>query len=388
MTPADAVRRDRLLATAVRLVGVPSPTGDAGVCADALADLLRAEGLPVDRPDGGHPAAPAVVCRLDSGRPGPCLQFDGHLDTVHLPFVPPSVEGGRLMGSGSCDMKAGVAAAVEALLALRDAGEPRAGSVLFVTHDLHEAPWGFGQQLDALIRAGLHGDAVLIPEYQRDWLPTVGRGSAVWSVRLRRDGEPVHEVMRPTDAPNVLAAGAELALALVALDGQLSANRHPEAGAESLFVGQYHCGEIYNGYAADCRLEGTRRWLPEGDPEAADGQLRIAVVEVANRHNLYADVDFRVIRQAFWLDEGHPIVAAFQREYAAMEGGPLPTGPKRFVDDGNSFWGLAGVPAITHGPRGGGAHTVNEWVEIDELVRVARLYARVAVAFAGRRENS
>ena len=39
------------------------------------------------------------------------------------------------------------------------------------------------------------------------------------------------------------------------------------------------------------------------------------------------------------------------------------------------------VPAITHGPRAGGQHTVNEWVEIDDLVRVALLYAATAVAY-------
>ena len=35
--------------------------------------------------------APAVLVRLDSGRPGRTLQFNGHLDVVHLPFVPPAV---------------------------------------------------------------------------------------------------------------------------------------------------------------------------------------------------------------------------------------------------------------------------------------------------------
>jgi acetylornithine deacetylase/succinyl-diaminopimelate desuccinylase-like protein len=55
------------------------------------------------------------------------------------------------------------------------------------------------------------------------------------------------------------------------------------------------------------------------------------------------------------------------------------------VDDGNSFWALAQVPAITHGPRAGGQHTVSEWVSIDDLARVAALYALTAVAY-GREE--
>src|SRR5262245_42099535 len=116
------VNRQRLLDTAVRLVSVPSRTGEAGVVADCLAALLTADGFEVERPAAGHPKAPAVVVRYAASpsRRGRTLQFNGHLDTVHLPFVPPKVEGDRLRGSGSSDMKAGVAAAVEAMRVVRE----------------------------------------------------------------------------------------------------------------------------------------------------------------------------------------------------------------------------------------------------------------------------
>ncbi len=68
---------------------MPSPTGEAGAVSDRLAEILAADGFQVERPAGGHPQSSAVVIRLESGRPGRTLQFDGHLDTVHLPFVPP-----------------------------------------------------------------------------------------------------------------------------------------------------------------------------------------------------------------------------------------------------------------------------------------------------------
>ena len=67
-----------------------------------------------------------------------------------------------------------------------------------------------------------------------------------------------------------------------------------------------------------------------------------------------------------------------------MPGGrcaPLPLGAKPFADDGNSFFGLGPIPAITHGPRAGGAHTLEEWVSIDDLVRVALEYALTAVRY-------
>ncbi len=136
------VNRPRLVETARRLVEVPSPTGDAGAASDRLAEILAADGFKVQRIDAGHPIAPAVSIRLETGRSGPTLQFDGHLDTVHLPFIPPKVGEGRITGSGASDMKAGIAAAVEAVRALRDAGALEAGSVLLTAHDLHEAALG------------------------------------------------------------------------------------------------------------------------------------------------------------------------------------------------------------------------------------------------------
>src|SRR5262245_19220714 len=66
----SAVRRQRLVDTAVKLIEVPSPTGSAGAVSDLLADLLREDGFTVERPEAGHAAAPAVVVRLKSGRPG------------------------------------------------------------------------------------------------------------------------------------------------------------------------------------------------------------------------------------------------------------------------------------------------------------------------------
>jgi acetylornithine deacetylase/succinyl-diaminopimelate desuccinylase-like protein len=379
----QAVRRERLLDTAVQLVSVPSRTGEGGPVADRLARLLGDDGFAVERPEAGHPSAPAVVVRLAGPRPGPMLQFNGHLDTVHLPFVPPALEGGRLTGSGASDMKAGVAAAVEAVRVLRDTGALPAGAVLLTAHDLHEAPWGLGQQLDRLIAEGVVGDAVLLPEPLRDHLPLVGRGAATWKVVVRRAGPPVHEVMRPAGEPSVLAAGAELIARLGRFQKELDARRDPRAGSESVFVGQFHGGEIYNQCPQECWLEGTRRWLPGVSRQQVEGEFRGLLDGLARDTGTAVDAEFRFIRDAFRLDEQGPLVAAFQRAYQATSGAPLPPGPKPFVDDGNSFYGLKGVPAITHGPRAGGQHTVQEWVEVDDLVRVAWLYALTAVLYCG-----
>ncbi|MGE5194302.1 MAG: M20 family metallopeptidase [Deltaproteobacteria bacterium] len=376
------INRDRLVRTVVELVQIPSKTGDAGAVLNRLGEMLSGEGFKVERPPAGHPTAPAVAVRLDSGKPGRTLQFNGHLDTVHLPFVAPELQKDRITGSGSCDMKGGTGAAVEALRILRDSGALTGGSVLFTAHDLHEAPWGDGRQLEALIREGYVGNAVLIPEYLNTVIPVVGRGLATWKITIRRDGPPIHEVMRPPHEPSVVDAGAELIARLRQFGGFLAAKSDPEAGNETVFIGQVHAGEIFNQYPQECRLEGTRRWLPGARPHEVEQEFRVLVAQVAKRTRTTIRVEYQIVRDGFRLDRNDPLVASFQEAHAAAsEGRAVPFGAKPFCDDCNTFWALANIPGITHGPNAAGAHTLGEWVSIDDLVRVAHLYALTAVSY-------
>jgi acetylornithine deacetylase/succinyl-diaminopimelate desuccinylase-like protein len=375
------VNRQRLLDTAVQLIDVPSRTGEAGAVLDRLAELLTADGFTVERPVAGHPSAPAVVVRFAGNGTGRTLQFNGHLDTVHLPFVPPGVDGDLLTGSGASDMKGGTAAAIEALRMLRDSGVLAGGSVLLTAHDLHEAPWGQGQQLDQMITEGLAGDAVLLPEPLCNCLPMVGRGGATWKVAIRRVGPPVHEVMRPADEPDVIAAGAELVARLGQLGNRLAGKADPQAGCETVFIGQIHAGEIYNQYPQECRLEGTRRWLPTTSRHEVERELRQILADLGRDTRTTVETEFLVIREGFRLEPNDPLVTAFQQAFTTISGSTLTPGPKPFMDDGNSFYGLRRIPAITHGPKAGGQHTLKEWVSIDDLVRVAHLYALTAALY-------
>jgi len=377
----EAVNRDRLLGTAIELIGIPSPTRSAGPVADRLAEILAAEGFDVRREDANWPEAPAVIARLDSGQSGKTLQYDVHLDTVHLPFVPPEIQDGVLTGSGASDMKGGISAAVESMRALRDSGLFQAGEILMTAHDHHEAPWGDCRQVHTLIEMGIVGDGVLLPEYMCDRIPVVGRGVAVIDIAVRRDGEPVHEVLRPEGQPHVIAAACQLIRRLEQLNTDLATTVDPMAGSGSVFVGQIHSGEIYNQSPTECRIQGTRRWLPEEAPEAVVEQYTALLAEVAEATGTTIESQLDTRLNAFRMDENNPLVTAFQSAYESMTGKTLPFGPKPFVDDGNGYVARGGVPAITHGPHATGAHTVDERVRIDELVRVANTYALTALNF-------
>ena len=377
----DAIQTDRLLETAIRLIEVPSPTRSAADVSDRLDQILRDDAFLVERPVAGWPDAPAVVSKFTSGLPGRTLQFNGHLDTVHLPFVPPRVENGKLYGSGCSDMKGGVAACVEAMRALRETGLLTHGAVMLTAHDLHESPWGDGTHVNGLIDEGYVGDAVLLPEYLASPLPVIGRGMAVLTIKITREGQPVHEMLGGLEQPSVIRAGSEIVRRFAEVDQDLKQLTHPMAGRESLFVGQITAGEIYNQSPIECNVAGTRRWLPGTALENAETQFRRILLDVAQQHSVRIEGGFHVARDAYQINPDDPFVTAFQLAHCAGTGEELPIGAKPFVDDGHEFVNRAGIPAITHGPDAKGAHTLNEEVAVSELVRVALVYALTAVAF-------
>ena len=377
----NAVDRDRVLQTAVELVDIPSPTRSASQVADHLARILGDSGFEVSREAAGWEEAPAVIARLPTDRPGRTLQFNGHLDTVHLPFVPARVEGGKLYGSGASDMKGGLAAAVEAMRVLRDLDALPGGGLLLTAHDLHEAPWGDGSQVEGLIDGGHIGDGVLLPEYLCDRLPVVGRGLALFETYVKRGGRPVHEVLGGSEQPSVIHAGAELLRQLRQLDRQLAGKTHPLAGRESLFVGQVHSGEIFNQAPIELALSGTRRWLPGTSFRDVESQFNEILQQIAGAEDVQVEGGLQLTRDAFEIAPQDPLVTSFQTAHARVTETELPLGAKPFVDDGNCFVQRGGIPAITHGPNALGAHTVEEVVPVDELLRVARVYALTALAF-------
>lgn len=376
-----SIQVDRLVDTAVKIIEIPSPTLSAKAVSDRLTDLLKDDGFVVERPNADWPESPAVVVRYDSGQPGKTIQFDGHLDTVHLPFVEPRIEEGTLYGSGASDMKGGVAAMCEALRVLRDTQALKSGKIILTAHDHHEAPWGDSRQIKALIRDGVVGDAVLIPEYLNECIPVMGRGMATVDVRITREGEPVHEVLGGLEQPSVIASGAELIRQFGVLDIQLSELTHPLGTRESVFIGQVRSGEIYNQSPTAFKLQGTRRWLPGNSRDCVEKQFHRLLADVGQQKGINIEGTFNFLVDTYEMQQTHPILSAFQSAYKEMTGHSLPLGPKTFVDDGCRFITEVGIPAITHGPMAKGAHTVNEEVAIDELKRVALTYALTAVLF-------
>ncbi len=115
-----------LVPLARTLIDIDSTTGREGDCGRWLAAYLRFLGWTVDEQRVADDRV-NVIASLDP----PQVVFSTHFDCVP-PFIPSRVDGGLLLGRGSCDAKGTLAAQVLAAERLRASGERRAGLVFVV----------------------------------------------------------------------------------------------------------------------------------------------------------------------------------------------------------------------------------------------------------------
>jgi acetylornithine deacetylase len=74
------------------------------------------------------------------------------------------------------------------------------------------------------------------------------------------------------------------------------------------------------------------------------------------------------------------IVAALLKSATAILGRPPEIVGVPFWTDA-ALLSAAGIPTVVFGPRGGGAHADVEWVDLDDLVRLAEILLATASAF-------
>lgn len=377
----SSISRERAAALTLDLVAIPSPTGDTVEVSERLAAELRELGMEVEL-FLRFPMTPVVIGRMRGARPGPTLILNGHVDTVPIPHAEPERRDGRVYGRGTIDMKGPIAAAVEALRAVRETGLELAGDVLLCAHGLHEAPGGHAEDLIAALEEGaVTGDAAIVLEVGHDALPVAGLGSGIYRAHFRRPDDVTHELMTPSGTPHPAFAAAEAVLALREYQEQLAHMPLEWVGNESVFVGQLHSGDFFNRFSNHAWIEGTRRYGPESTAEEAAAGLDALLRPIADRHGLLFELDFEKVRDGFRVPLDHPLVNALQQAYQIETGQSLePTGI-RIVADAPVFQKVGGIPCLYHGLAGHGAHGDVEWVEEAELARAARVYLRTLATY-------
>lgn len=379
----ERIRPERLGRRALDFLQIPSPTKQEKEFSHYFAKCLGEMGMHVEMTHE-YPESPNVIGRLCFGE-GETLQFDGHTDTIGKPHDLPSFKEGRLYGRGACDMKGSLSAMVEAVTVLLESGVRLKGSLMITAHGLHEAPTGGNYTLDELIKKGHTGDAVVVCECADNILPIEGNGMSIFEVTVRRDGDVIHEV-KGRGTPNPIFVANRILTRLQARSEELG--RDPgSAIPPSLFVGMVNAGDFYNRVPVCCKIVGTRRYSHEKSFSDIREELEEIVLSGGYPGDVRAELDVLKVADGFKIPPGGRLVRSLERAYEMVTGGPLNHGAITIC--GNLPWFVrdAGVPAVYHGPNQDSAHADIEWVSLEELVRVTKVYVALALDYLGVQDN-
>jgi succinyl-diaminopimelate desuccinylase len=334
------------------------------------------------------PGRPNLIADLGTGPGG--LILEGHTDVVHhgsldqweIPPYEARVVGGRLYGRGSCDMKGGLAAAIVAAQAVREVlGEPSRTLRLCIPCDEEGLMIGVKAFVRAGYAEGFTGAIVCEPEENQVCLWQKG-AMRIW---VRFQGRMAHGAM-PYAGANPIPSASRFASSLSRLQAELQdESQHEYLGLPWITptVLEASAGEgQFNLIPDKVRLGLDVRTNSGQDHRGIEARLR-ELLAASLDDGVRAELEVFEDRPATETAREAAVVQAVE-EALSMLGMPLKYGGVPGATDGTFLWAWAGLPVVTVGPGGKTLpHQANEYIELEELLAAARMYAAASVLMLG-----
>jgi acetylornithine deacetylase len=366
--------RGEIIQTLQELVQIPTEIGHEAQGQEFIQNLYTDLGLEVTQFEPDHEkihqhqefsesgwdytGRPNVIGILEGDPSSQSLVLNGHIDVVspepigewvHLPWEGEVVDG-RLYGRGACDMKCGLLANYFALKSLLDAGYEPKGTVMLQSV-IEEESGGGGGTLACLLE-GYTGDGLVITESTNEQIIAAEVG--VHYFRVRVTGKPAQENHYP----------------LFELDSERSCH---------LNIGKYRAGDwpsTVPGWAEmECRISHT----PGEETEAVKNQVHQAIYGAAQedpwlRQHPPEITWFGLKADPWKQDADHPFVRKFQACTEKVL--KTETEIRGFTASSDvRFAKYVDMPALLFGARGGNAHAVDEYVELNSLLNCTKILA-------------
>ena len=361
-----------------KLVGIRSPFGEEGKVSEFIASFLEEHGFKVELlPLEGFGAD--VIAHLPGK--GTTVVLNGHMDTVHLsqgwtknPWG--QVEGDRFYGLGSADMKAGLAALMSAFVEIAELPKRERPEVIFTAVSDEE---GYSRGAWELIRSGKldRADVVLLGEPTNEKLMLGARGRFV--IQVEAFGRKAHAA-RPHLGINAIE---ELGKLISNLD-RIRLRRHLKLGTGS------YCTLSIEGSADGLSVPDYAKAIVDRHVVLGEEweKVRGELLRLAERVGVKAELRIEKFARPtpemlpYVVRENNRFVNVFKRVHEELFGRKPEITYGRSVGDFNYFGTYLGKPTLVYGPVGGNWHASDEWVSVESLRRVKRLYVEFLKALA------
>lgn len=327
---------------------------------------------------------------------GKSLMFSVHADvvpgvagkTAQDPFVP-VIKDGRLYGRGANDMKGGIAAALTAFAFLREQGVALRGDLGFESV-VDEEMGGANGTLAGRLR-GNRADAAIVPEPTNMRVCASHFGGATWRIRVHGKGGMGFggEELR-----NPVYGMAHLVRAIERYQHELRIRKSRtsptgETQSPGVVLSMIHAGSFEPGMAdgipESCFIEVWVECLP-GEPfSALEEEFIGAIRGVCARPELSGlEVEWELITRFIPGSSGETPLAEMLLQLAEDEWG-MPEGDyvAPFACDAFMFNCFSGTPAVILGPVGENAHGPDEFVDIESLLKLTKIYISAICQWCG-----
>ncbi|MHB8690148.1 MAG: M20/M25/M40 family metallo-hydrolase [Solirubrobacteraceae bacterium] len=364
----------RAVADLKSLVDVSTPSRDVEGAEDAirLAVGMLPPGAVFDRVRCSTPGSADDLIAHVAGTGQGRLLLVGHIDTVidHAAHQPLRVEGPRLYGSGTADMKGGdvLALGVARSLAARPSSFAEIAVLLVTDEEWRTSEFahvGLFEGFDACLcfeageRAPDGEDAVVV------------KRKAAGTLRVAAKGLAAHSGSAPHKGRNALLALASAAVELATLSDP--------TGSDQLTVVPtvIRSGDAFNVVPADGEL-------------VCD--IRAVSTDVFERVLREVPAEFQGVELRAWLERSWPAMDSRSATSGLLEDAarrlsrPIRPAARGGASDASHFAGSIPLTIDGLGPRGGGAHTPGEYVlaaSLQERAEVALAIAASVLAGIG-----
>jgi glutamate carboxypeptidase len=349
------------------LVAVSSPSGDIAGAEEAVAlcvALLPPE-AEVERVSCSTPgSAPDLVARM-RGSGSRRLLLLGHIDTVisHASHAPLRRDRERLYGPGTADMKGGVVLAlgVARALASRPESFAEVGVLLVTDEEWRTHPFAHVERFAGYDACLCFEAGERTPDGDEG---VIVRRKAAGTLRVSASGRASHSGSAPNQGRNALLALAKTALTVAAV--------HDPGGPDRLSVVPtvIRSGGALNVVPAAGELVFDMR----ADRQRAFDRVLAAVPAAA----FGATIEPSVEREWPGMDTGSATAPLLERTSDRL-GRTVVGLPRGGASDASHFAQAIPLTVDGLGPRGGGAHTPDEYVHGPSLSERAEVALALAV---------
>ncbi len=320
-----------------------------------------------------EPGRPNVFAEVGDGD-GPTLCLCAHLDTVGTvgmaidPFDP-KVEGSRVYGRGSCDMKAGIAAIMSTAASLAASGSIKGKVILALVCDEEYASIG----ADHFV---LHhkADACILTE-PSDLKMVIAHRGFLWG-KVSTLGRGAHG-SRWDLGESAITKMSKIIVGLDELDKHVLRNRREElVGPASMHVSLIQGGVGVSTYAPACEIHIERRTLPFENMDQIKSEIEKVIQNAAEG----SKINWYFKREPYACDPNERIIQHVTHSYKSLLGKEPEKVGWGFWTDAAIFQ-HAGIPTVNIGASGYGLHESVEWVDFDSVLTNTTILIDTAITF-------